>query len=74
MTIANPPRTPVTFEAKVVTVELAAELGIDIQSVCEEALRSEVARRFADANRDAIESINKWVEENGLPLERYRQF
>ena len=74
MSIANPQRIPVTFYAKVATVELAAELGIDVQAVCEGALRAEVARCYAEVNRDAIESINKWVEANGLPLERYRQF
>lgn len=74
MSIANPPRMPVTFEAKVMTVELAAELGIDVQAVCEAALRAEVARRFAEENRDAIESMNQWLDVHGLPLERYRMF
>lgn len=74
MSLANPPRAPVSFEAKALTVDLAAELGVDVQSVCENALRAEVSRRFKEENREAFESMNKWVEQHGLPLERYRQF
>jgi antitoxin CcdA len=74
MSLANPPRVPVTFEAKKVTLEVAEELGIDIQMICEQALREEVTRRWQEANRGAIESTNAWIEKHGLPLERYRLF
>lgn len=74
MSLANPPRMSVSFEAKALTVELAAELGVDIQSICENALRAEVARRFKEENRAAAEAWNGWVEQNGLPLEKYRMF
>ena len=39
-----------------------------------EAVKRERERRWLDENRHAIESYNKWVEENGLPLARYRCF
>ncbi|OYW24226.1 MULTISPECIES: type II toxin-antitoxin system CcdA family antitoxin [unclassified Sphingomonas] len=74
MPIANPPRQPVTFQADKRAVELAVELGVDVQSVCEQALRVEVARRFQEDNRKVMEAWNVWIEQNGLPLERYRLF
>ncbi|MBX9814480.1 MAG: hypothetical protein A4S12_13015 [Proteobacteria bacterium SG_bin5] len=74
MSIANPPRQIVTFEAKRVTIDMANELGVDIAAICEEALRAEVRRRWQEANADAIKSINAWVEEHGLPLEKHRLF
>lgn len=72
--IANPPRVPVTFHAKKTTVEAAAELGVDIEAICEHALREEVGRRWREANREAMESTNRWIEQHGLPLDRYREF
>ncbi len=74
MFFANPPRLPVTFTIRESTIKLAAELDIDIQAVCENALRAAVARRFQEVNAESIEYWNAWVEEHGLPLERYRQF
>lgn len=74
MSFANPPRQSVTFQADKCAVELAAELGVDVQSVCEKALRAEVARRSREENSEVMEAWNVWIEQNGLPLERYRQF
>ena len=36
------------------------------------ALSAELGWRWAEENREAIQAMNKWVEENGLPLEKYR--
>lgn len=57
-------------EAKSLSVNIsrAAEAGIA------EAVRREKERRWREENREAIESWNRWVEENGLPLAEYRQF
>ena len=33
-----------------------------------------LAEQWADQNREAIESSNRYVEEHGLPLEKARQF
>lgn len=32
------------------------------------------AKEWAELNREAIESSNAYVEKNGLPLEKVRQF
>ena len=57
-------------EAKALSVNIsrAAEHGIA------DAVRKEKERAWKEENREAIESSNRWVEEHGLPLARYRQF
>lgn len=55
----------------------ADALGIDVVRVCEAGLRAEI-KRAADAgwikeNRPGMEASNRWVEEHGLPLARYRR-
>ncbi|MBE0691787.1 MAG: type II toxin-antitoxin system CcdA family antitoxin [Aquamicrobium sp.] len=57
-------------EAKALSVNIsrAAEAGIA------EAVRKEKERLWRQENREALESWNAWVEENGLPLAKYRQF
>ncbi len=56
----------------------ARELKINLSKAAEEGLRHEVTRVKATLwkreNALAIESSNKWVEANGLPLDQYRQF
>ena len=51
-----------------VNVSRAAETGIA------DAVRKEKERRWKEENREALESWNRWVKENGLPLAQYRQF
>lgn len=51
-----------------VNLSRAAERGI------EAAVKAERERRWKEENREAIESSNRWVEEHGLPLAKYRQF
>ena len=51
-----------------VNVSRAAEAGIA------EAVRKEKERVWKEENRDAIAQWSQWVEENGLPLAKYRQF
>ena len=57
-------------EAKSLQINLsrAAENGLKI--AISEA-KSELWKR---ENREALESSNSWVEANGLPLDKYRQF
>lgn len=56
----------------------AKALRISISQAAEAGLAQAVAERRAalwlEANREALESSNRWVEENGLPLARYRGF
>ena len=35
---------------------------------------SDEGRKWLQENAEAIESINRWVEKNGLPLGKYRTF
>lgn len=57
-------------EAKALSVNIsrAAEAGIAA------AVKAEKGRLWKEENREAIESSNRWVEEHGLPLAKYRQF
>lgn len=59
-------------------VAAAREAGLNLSRVSEAALRN-ATREARDAawkreNREWIEAHAKWVEENELPLERYRLF
>jgi antitoxin CcdA len=56
----------------------AQALGLDAESIAtkaiRDAIRAEKARRWTEDNREAIEAHNRYVEEHGLPLARYRMF
>lgn len=56
----------------------ARALGVNISAAAEkgvtEAVRAAKAAAWLEENREAIEASNKWVEEHGLPLEKYRMF
>ena len=56
----------------------AKDLDINISRVAEQgiaqAVAEEKARLWKIENREALESWNKYVEEHGLPLAKYRQF
>ena len=56
----------------------ARELGVNLSKAAESGLKKAIASAKAEQwqleNAKAIESSNKWVEQNGLPLEKYRQF
>jgi antitoxin CcdA len=51
-----------------INVSRAAETGIA------EAVRAEKGRRWLEENREALLYFNQWYEENGNPLDEYRQF
>tara|TARA_R100000935_G_scaffold56796_1_gene89216 strand:+ start:2467 stop:2718 length:252 start_codon:yes stop_codon:yes gene_type:complete len=61
-----------------VLLDEARSLNINLSATFEASLRDAVRARKAAAwleeNRAAIQSSNEWVEQHGLPLERYRQF
>ena len=60
----------VLAEAKAldINVSRAAETGIA------EAVRAEKGLRWLAENREALLYFNQWHEENGNPLDEYRQF
>jgi antitoxin CcdA len=51
-----------------VNVSRAAEVGLKA------AVKKAKEEQWLAENMAALESINQWVEENGLPLEKYRTF
>jgi antitoxin CcdA len=59
-------------------VEEAKRLGINLSQACEAALSVEVHKALGEKwkrdNREAIESWNEWIAENGMPYDEYRQF
>ena len=56
----------------------AKRLNINISQACEQGLEEQVRKSkreaWLEANREALEASNAWVEKHGLPLARYRQF
>jgi len=73
-----PFRRPTNISLDSAMIEDAKELGINISRACEEGLSAEISaernRRWKEENREAIAEWNAYVAENGLPLERFRQF
>ncbi len=56
----------------------AKQLNVNVSQACEQGLAQAVAKtraeRWVEENREAIEYWNRYVDEHGLPLARYRQF
>jgi antitoxin CcdA len=56
----------------------ARELDINVSRACEQGLSKAIKtareEQWLAENAEAIASSNEWVERNGLPLARYRQF
>jgi len=61
-----------------VTLSEARDLGVNLSRACEEGLASEVrrgrAKRWQEENADGFVAWNAYVEQNGVPLGRYRKF
>lgn len=56
----------------------AKELGINVSQACEAGLARQVAETRAEQwkreNKAAIDSWNRYVRENGMPYDEFRQF
>jgi antitoxin CcdA len=69
-------RKPVNLSIDTGIVEQARAHGINLSQVSEAALRTAVEakaeRQWIEGNREALESWDRWVGKNGLPLEKYR--
>lgn len=90
MMLAHPPAWESTVNARSKTrkatnlsidpdlIEEAKALGLNASRAAESGLREAVRTAKAEAwlreNAEAIASSNAWVEKNGLPLAKYRQF
>lgn len=56
----------------------ARELNINLSRAAEsgiaDAVKAERERRWRLENADAVKAYNDYIEKNGLPLAKYRQF
>lgn len=72
------PKRPTNVSLSQGLVNEAKALGINLSRACERGLAQEIAEaraaQWLEENRDAIASWNEYVESNGLPLARFRQF
>lgn len=73
-----PPRRATNLSLDPGLLEEAREFEVNISRAAEAGLREAVRKAKAEAwlreNAEAIASYNAWIEENGLPLEKYRMF
>lgn len=71
-------RKPTNLSLDRALVEEARALNVNLSRAAEDGLRAAVKaekeRKWKQDNREAMDGINKWVEENGIPLAKYRQF
>ena len=72
------PRKAANLSIDAALIEEAREFNVNLSQAAESGVREAVRAAKADEwmreNRDALLTYNKWIEENGLPLEEYRQF
>lgn len=71
-------RKPTNISLPETLLSEARALRINLSQAAEAGLVRAVAERRAELwkneNRDALESSNRFVEQHGLPLARYRSF
>ena len=74
----QPFRRPTNVSLDAGLVREARELSINISRACEEGLAQSIrearARQWREANLEALDSSNAFVEAKGLPLQRFRRF
>ena len=72
------PKKPTNLSLDQRLLTEARNLGVNLSQAAESGLREAVAKAKSDAwrqeNASAISSSNDWVDKQGLPLGRYRQF
>lgn len=57
-------------EARALNINLSATFEASLR----DAVRKQKAAKWLEENRAALDGYNDWIEKNGLPLEKYRQF
>ena len=76
--IGSGKRKPVDLSLDTGVVAAARQAGLNLSQISEGAICAAAKRALEEQwqvdKREAIEAHNLWVEENGLPLERYRLF
>jgi antitoxin CcdA len=71
-------RRPTNVSLAADLIHEAKALDINISQACEKGLAAEVKKarddKWTEENWEAIQFWNRYVEENGLPLAKYRMF
>lgn len=71
-------RRPTNVSLAAELIEEAKSLDINVSQACEKGLAAEVKKaredKWIEENWEAIQFWNRYVEENGLPLAKYRMF
>jgi antitoxin CcdA len=71
-------KRPTNVSLNVALLNEAKSLGINVSRACEHGLAEQIAKergkRWLKENREAIDAYNDYVERNGVPLARFRQF
>lgn len=57
-------------EARALNINLSATFEASLR----DAVRKQKSAQWLEENRAALDGYNTWVEQHGLPLEKYRQF
>ena len=74
----NAPKKPTNLSINSYLLSKARKNKINLSATLENALEQELRKRERDKwlkeNKNAIESLNKLVEENGLFSDKYRDF
>jgi antitoxin CcdA len=78
MSASQASRKPTNLSLDAELVREARAHGVNISQAAEAGVRRAVADARAEQwrrdNAAAVASSNRWVDENGLPLDRHRQF
>ena len=78
MPIAQSRKKPTNLSLDASLLIEARNLDVNLSQAAEEGLRQAIAQANSEAwkreNASALESANQWVEEQDLPLKKYRQF
>lgn len=78
MSTQQSPRKATNLSLDADLIQEARSFGVNISQAAEAGVRRAVVEAKAEQwrrdNAEAIASSNRWVEANGLPLERYRPF
>ena len=71
-------RKPTNLSLDATLLTEAKALKVNLSRAAEDGVRNAVAaakaERWKIENADAIKSSNSYVEKNGLPLDKFRQF
>ncbi|MCA0858886.1 type II toxin-antitoxin system CcdA family antitoxin [Phaeobacter italicus] len=72
------PKKPTNLTLDQGLLSEARSFGVNLSQAAEAGLRQAVQEAKTNAwkreSAAALQSSNRWVEENGLPLDRYRPF